>query len=39
MKKSNTTLAYALGHIEAAYIADAELPELTAAASCPCRHR
>ena len=39
MKKSNTTLAYALGHIEASYIADAELPELTAAASCPCRHR
>lgn len=39
MKEANTTLAYALGHIEAAYIADAELPELTAAASCPCRPR
>ena len=37
MKEQNTTLAYALGHIDAAYIADAELPELTAAASCPCR--
>ena len=39
MKEQNTTLAYALGHIDAAYIADAELPELTAAASCPCRPR
>ncbi len=39
MKEPNTTLAYALGHIDAAYIADAELPELTAAASCPCRVR
>ncbi len=37
MKEPHTTLAYALGHIDAAYIADAELPELTAAASCPCR--
>ncbi|MBQ9150824.1 MAG: hypothetical protein IJX72_01135 [Clostridia bacterium] len=39
MKEPNTTLAYALGHIDAAYIADAELPELTAAAACPCRAR
>ncbi len=39
MKEPNTTLAYALGHIEATYIANAELPELTAAASCPCRIR
>ena len=39
MSSSNVTLAYALGHIDAAYIADAELPELTAAASCPCRIR
>lgn len=37
MKEPSTTLAYALGHIDAAYIADAELPELTATASCPCR--
>ncbi len=40
MKDPNTTLAYALGHIDAAYIAEAELPELTTAASCPCHpHR
>ena len=37
MKEPSTTLAYALGQIDAAYIADAELPELTAAASCPGR--
>ncbi len=39
MKEQSTTLAYALGHIDAAYIADAELPELTAAKACPSRVR
>ena len=39
MSQRNDTLAYALGHINAAYIAEAELPALTAAASCPCRVR
>lgn len=39
MKQDPHTLAYALGHIDAAYIAEAEIPELTVAASCPCRIR
>ena len=39
MSERNHTLAYALGHIDAAYIAEAEIPALTAAASCPCRAR
>ena len=39
MKESNTTLAYALGHIDAAYIAAAELPELSAEAPRPRRSR
>ena len=39
MSERNHTLAYALGHINAAYIAEAEIPALTAAAACPCRVR
>ena len=40
MSERNDTLAYALGHVRAAYIAEAEIPALTAAAACPCRpHR
>lgn len=39
MSVKNDTLAYALGHINAAYIAEAEIPALTAAAACPCRVR
>lgn len=37
MSERNDTLAYALGHVNAAYIAEAEIPALTAAAACPCR--
>ena len=37
MSERNHTLAYALGHVNAAYIAEAEIPALTAAAACPCR--
>ena len=37
MSERNHTLAYALGHINAAYIAEAEIPALTVAAACPCR--
>ena len=37
MIERNDTLAYALGHVRAAYIAEAEIPALTAAAACPCR--
>ena len=37
MSERNHTLAYALGHINADYIAEAEIPALTAAAACPCR--
>ncbi|MBR5124108.1 MAG: hypothetical protein IKU90_03165 [Clostridia bacterium] len=37
MRQENDTLAHALGHINPAYIAEAEIPALTAAASCPCR--
>lgn len=39
MSVKNDTLAYALGHINAAYIAEAEIPALTAVAACPCRPR
>lgn len=39
MSERNHTLAYALGHVNAAYIAEAEIPALTAAAACPCRVR
>ena len=39
MSERNDTLAYALGHVNAAYIAEAEIPALTAAAACPCRVR
>ena len=39
MRQENDTLAHALGHINPAYIAEAEIPALTAAASCPCRPR
>ncbi len=39
MSERNDTLAYALGHINAAYIAEAEIPALTTAAACPCRTR
>ena len=34
MSERNHTLAYALGHVNAAYIAEAEIPALTAAAAC-----
>ena len=37
MSERDHTLAYALGHVNAAYIAEAEIPALTAAAACPCR--
>lgn len=37
MSERDHTLAYALGHVNAAYIAEAEIPGLTAAAACPCR--
>ena len=37
MSERNDTVAYALGHVNAAYIAEAEIPALTAAAACPCR--
>ena len=37
MSERDHTLAYALGHVNAAYIAEAEIPALTAAAVCPCR--
>lgn len=37
MSERDHTLAYALGHVNAAYIAEAEIPSLTAAAACPCR--
>ena len=37
MSERNDTLAYALGRVNAAYIAEAEIPALTAAAACPCR--
>ena len=37
MSERNHTLAYALGYVNAAYIAEAEIPGLTAAAACPCR--
>ncbi len=37
MSERNDTLTYALGHVSAAYIAEAEIPALTAAAACPCR--
>ena len=39
MSERDHTLAYALGHVNAAYIAEAEIPALTAAAACPCRVR
>lgn len=39
MSHKQDTLAYALGHINAAYIAEAEIPALTAASSYPCRPR
>lgn len=39
MSKRNDTLAYALGHVNPAYIAEAEIPALTAAAACPGRWR
>ena len=39
MSERNDTLAYALGHVNAAYIAEAEIPALTAAAACPGRWR
>ena len=39
MSERDHTLAYALGHVNAAYIAEAEIPALTAAAACPCRGR
>ena len=39
MKRENDTLAHALGHVNPAYIAEAEIPALTAVASCPCRER
>ncbi len=39
MRRENDTLAYALGHVNPAYIAEAEIPALTAAAACPCRVR
>ena len=39
MSERNDTLAYALGRANAAYIAEAEIPSLTAAAACPCRVR
>lgn len=37
MSERDHTLAYALGHVNAAYIAEAEIPALTAAAACPFR--
>ena len=37
MSEKDHTLAYALGRVNAAYIAEAEIPALTAAAACPCR--
>ena len=39
MKQGNDTLVHALGHINPAYIAEAEISALTAAAACPCRPR
>ncbi len=37
MSERDHTLAYALGHVNAAYIAEAEIPALMAAAACPYR--